>query len=223
MIDSKTNARITGVLFILGTVPAIAVTALWGSLISSAEYLSLMAANAVYMLLTALVVMFMGFVCAGIGVTLYPVLKPHGEGLALGVMGFRFMEGTLQVVNAIILVVLLAVSQEFVKAGSPPDSFFQSAGALVRTVRDWGLNGTAAFAWCIGAFIYYTIFYRKRLLPRWLSLWGLAGLVLFLASAFASMFGYLGSLSPLRFLLCLPIMVQEMVLAVWLIAKGYAE
>jgi hypothetical protein len=224
MINSKANARITGVLFILGTVPSVAAGLLWAPLVSSPDYLSTMAANSVQILLLALFdILFLGLVCAGIGISLYPVLKRHGEGLALGAMGFRLIEGALQIVGAFVLVALLAVSQEFVKAGSPPDSFFQPVGAAIKAVRDWAANGSAVFPWCIGAFIYYTIFYRTRLVPRWLSVWGMLGLTLFLVSAFAVMFGFIGSFSTIQMLLSLPILVQELVLAVWLIVKGYKE
>ena len=221
MIDAKANARITGFLFILGSLPPIVAAMLWGPIVSSPDYLSAMAAHSSQILLLALSVMFMGFACAGIGISMYPVLKPRGEAMALGAMGFRIMEGTLQVASAAILVALLALSQEFVKAGSPADSWFQPAAAAIKGVREWMANGVYLFPWCIGSFIYYAVFYRTRLLPRWLSAWGLLGLALMLAGAFAGMFGLLRSFSPVQLLLMLPIMAQEMVLAAWLIIKGY--
>ena len=183
-----------------------------------------MAAHSVQILCLALFdMLFLGLACAGIGISLYPVLKRHGEGLALGVMGFRLIEGALQIVGAIVLIALLAVSREFVKAGSPADSFFQPAAAAIKAVRDWAANGSAVFPWCVGAFIYYVVFYKTRLVPRWLSVWGLLGITLFLASAFAVMFGFIGSFSTTQMVLSLPIMAQKMVLAGWLIVKGYRE
>jgi hypothetical protein len=221
MNSSKTNARITGVLFILGTVPIIVAMTLWGQSASSPDYLSSMAASRVPVLLYALAIMLMGLACAGIGMSLYPVLKRHNEGLAIAAMGFRLMEGTLQIVSAIGVVALLSLSQEFVKAGSPPGSYFQSAGAAIKTVTDWVGNGVFLFPWCIGASIYYSIFYRTRLLPRWLSLWGLLGLALSLVGDLGAMFGFIGSMSSMQMLLSAPIALQEMVLAVRLIVKGY--
>jgi hypothetical protein len=223
MNSSKTNARITGVLFILGTVPIIAAMLLWGQSLSSPDYLSSMATNRVHILLYALAVMFMGLACAGIGISLYPVLKRHSEGLALAAMGFRLMEGTLQVMSAVGIVALLAVSQEFVRAGSPPDSFFQPVAASIKAVHDWVGNGAYLFPWCIGASIYYGIFHRTRLVPRWLSVWGLLGLALMLLSTFGAMFGFMGSMSSIQVLFNLPILLQELVLAAWLIVKGFAR
>ncbi len=223
MASSNTNARVTGVLFILGTVPVIAAMLLWGQSVSSPDYLSSMAASRVHVLLYALTVMVMGLACAGIGISLYPVLKRYDEGLAVTAMGFRLMEGTLQIVSAIGIVALLGLSQEFVKAGSPPDSFFQPVGSAIKAVNDWVGNGVYLFPWCIGASIYYAIFFRTRLIPRWLSIWGLLGLALMLVSTFGAMFGLWGSLSSMQILFNMPILVQELVLAVWLIVKGFAS
>ncbi len=222
MSYSRKSARITGVLFILGTVPVMAAMSLWGQSVSSPDYLSLMATHSNEVLLLALSVMFMGLACAGIGISMYPILKPHGEALALGVVGFRVIEGTLQLASAVSLAVLLALSQEFVRAGSPADSFFQPAAAVVQSVRDWMSNGFSLLPWCTGAAIYYAVFYRTRLLPRWLSAWGLLGLLLMLIGAFSGMFGLIEAFSPPQMLLMLPIMLQEMALAVWLIVKGYS-
>jgi hypothetical protein len=195
--------------------------ALWGQSVSSPDYLSLMAAHRYEVLLLALSTIFMGLACAGIGISMYPILKPYDETLALGVVGFRVMEGTLQVISAVSLAVLLALSQEFVNSGSPADSFYQPAAAVIKSVREWMNNGFYLFPWCTGAAIYYTVFYRTRLLPRWLSVWGLLGLLLMLVGALCGMFGLIHAFSPTQMLLMFPIMLQEMVLAVWLIVKGY--
>ena len=88
MRNSRKSARITGILFILGTVPVMVAMALWGQSVSSPDYLSLMAVHSNEVLLFALSGMFMGLACAGIGISMYSILKPHGETLALGVVGF---------------------------------------------------------------------------------------------------------------------------------------
>jgi hypothetical protein len=222
MVNSRTSARITGVLLILGTVPILFALALWGKPLMSPDYLSSMAANRGQIYMLALTIMVMGLACAGIGISLYPVLKPHNKGLALTAMGFRLMEGPLQLVTAVGIIALLAVSQEFVKAGSPPDSFYQGAGAAIKAVNDW-LSTAFYLPFCIGASSYYIIFYRARLVPRWLSVWGLVGILGMLVASFVGIRGLLDASSPVSTLLCLPIMVQEMVLAVWLIVRGYAS
>ena len=74
--------------------------------------------------------------------------------------------------------------------------------------------------WCISALMYYAIFYQHRLVPRWLSIWGLVGITLTSLSCLLVMFHLIPPAGTIQVILSLPIMVQEMVLAVWLIAKG---
>ncbi len=222
MITSKTSARITGALFILGTVPMITAMLVFGQHLSSTDILSAVAAHRSSTLVVALALIVMGTACSGIGISLYPTLKSHSEGWAAGAMGLRVVEGTLQIASAVGFFALVAVSQEFVKAGSPADSFFQPAGAAIRAINDWTSN-IYGLPFGIAALIYYTIFYRTGLVPRWLSVWGLAGIILMLVSVSGNLLGAMDASSPAGTLLCLPILAQELVLAVWLIAKGYSS
>jgi hypothetical protein len=70
--------------------------------------------------------------------------------------------------------------------------------------------------------MYYYVFYQSKLIPRWLSGWGLIGAVLMiLACVLTVVDGQPFSISGMLMLLAAPIAVQEMVLAVWLIVKGF--
>jgi hypothetical protein len=69
---------------------------------------------------------------------------------------------------------------------------------------------------------YYLVFYRSQLIPRWLSVWGLAGTVLCLTAGLLVLVQSIAVLSSTQVVLSLPIGVQEMVLAVWLIVKGFS-
>ena len=158
---------------------------------------------------------------ASIAISLYPILRKHSEGLALGAVGFRLVEGALYLVGVVGLLSLLALSQEFVKMGSSDSSSFQPLGASLLAGYRWAYYAAGPVAFCIGAMMYYYIFYQTRLVPRWLSVWGLVGATLLIAAAVSLMFHLIGYLSTFQALLVLPIAVQEMVLAVWLILKGF--
>jgi hypothetical protein len=222
MNSSKKNARITGVLFILGTVPMITAMLLFGRHLSSPDILSAVAANRVQTLLVALAIIVMGLACAGIGISLYPALKRRSEGLARAAMGLRIVEGALEIASAVGFFALVAIAREFVKAGSPPDAFFQAAGSAIKAINDWTSN-LYGLPFGAAAFIYYSVFFKARLVPRWLSAWGLVGISLMLVSMLNGILGLMDASSPIPFLLNMPILAQELVLAVWLIAKGYNE
>ena len=65
--------------------------------------------------------------------------------------------------------------------------------------------------------MFYVLLYQSRLVPRWLSAWGLVGAALYIVPPIGSVFGLsLGVLMA-------PLAVQEMVMAVWLIAKGFSS
>lgn len=222
MIKSKTSARITGVLLILGTVPMITAMLLFGQHLSSPDILSAVAANRIQTLLVAFAIIIMGTACVSIGISLYPVLKRQSEGLAVAVLGLRIVEGAVVIASAVGFFALVAVSQEFVRAGSLPDSLYKSAGAAIKAMNDWASN-MYGLPFGIAAIIYYAIFYKTRLVPRWLAVWGLAGIVLMLVSVISGLLSLMDPSSPVLFLLNMPILMQELVLALWLIIKGFDD
>jgi hypothetical protein len=98
----------------------------------------------------------------------------------------------------------------------------QTLGHLLLTVDDLAGFVFGVLAFCVGALMYYCIFYQTKLIPRWLSVWVLVAIVSLLSAALLTMFdGEPFSVSGSLILLALPIAVQEMVMAVWLIVKGF--
>lgn len=221
-IKSANNAaRIVGVLFIIGTVAGILGQIIVGPIVGASDYLVQLSANENQVLAGAFFEIVMAVACASIAIWLYPVLKNYSESLALGAVCFRLIEGVLYFVAVIGLISLLTLSQEFVKAGAPDSSYFQTIGTLLMAGYNWVGNVPLLLSWCIGALMYYYIFYRSKLIPRWLSGWGLAGIVLCMAGTILVMFHLVDPLSTAQVILNLPIALQEMVLALWLIVKGF--
>jgi hypothetical protein len=217
---NRTNAAIVGVLFILGTVPALLSLPLMLNTVSAPDHLTAISTNEGQMIIYTAIKFIMGVACAGIGLALYPILKKYNAGLAFGAAGFRVIEGAVDVVGALLYVVLLALSQEFVKAGAPASSYFQTADVLINTGISWFRDVAMLLTFGIGALMYYVVFYQFRLVPRWLTVWGLVGITLTLLGGLLVMFHLIPSAGIVQVILNLPILPQELVLAVWLIAKG---
>lgn len=139
---------------------------------------------------------------------------------ALGSVIFRAIEATFYMVALVCLLSLLTLGQQFTAAGAADRTSFQATGALLLSLRQHAILA-AVFAFSIGALMYYTLFFQSRLVPRWLSAWGIAAVILMLAACVLALFS--DRLVSGYILLAVPIGLQEIALAIWLIAKGFSS
>lgn len=216
---NRTSARVTGILFIIATAASLLSIVFLGSLDSS-DYLTKISDNEGLVAVGALALFIGAFTSAAIAMSLYPILSRYRQGLAVGSLGFRIIEGAFYTIGAVCVLLLLTLSQEFVKAAAPDPTHFETLGTLLKAARDWaGVAGILAFY--PAALMYYFVFFRTRLVPRWLSGWGIVAAVLGLVAALLVLFDVAGSMSTTQVVLNVPIGIQEIVLAVWLIVKGF--
>jgi len=217
MNTTRKIAVITGVVFIIATVAALLGSALT-PVLTGTDYLTRVSAHTNQMAAGALLSLIGYFASAGIAVVMYPVLKKWNAGLALGSVVFRTIEAAFYMVGLVCLLSLLTLSQQFTSALAADRVSLGVIGGLLLSLRAHaGLAGVFAFS--LGAFLYYYLFFQTRLIPRWLSGWGIAAIILMLAACVLALF----SDNPVTgyILLAFPIFLQEMVLAVWLIVKGF--
>ena len=221
-MNTRKIARITGILFIVATVAGLLGSGLMGSIVGAPDYLVQIAASKNLIVVGALLAFVAAAGSAGIAIALYPVLRKYNEGLALGSVGFRLIEAVFYIVGTLGLLSLLSLSQEYASAAPQAVSTFQVLGTLISAVRVWAGFVLGVIAFCLGAAMYYYVMYQSRLIPRWLSAWGLVRLALLFSMTLLIAFGErtLGP-SGMQVLLAIPLALQEMVLGVWLIVKGF--
>jgi hypothetical protein len=217
----RKTAIIVGVLFIIAT-GADMLSFLFLGPRDATNYLVAVSANRGLVGTGALLLFIGGAAATAVAISLYPVLRKFNAGLALGSVVFRTFEGVLRFVAVSIgLLLLITLSQQFVNAGAPDSSYFQTLGVLVVVGYRWVANVGALLAFSIGCLLYYIIFYRTKLVPRWLSGWGLVAAILSMVSCVLVMFGLFAPMGTEQVVMNLPMLPQEMVLAVWLIVKGF--
>ncbi len=223
MKSYRGNAIAVGVLFIACSVTSILSAIPLGSTLEDPNYLSELAGLNTSVVMTALIELIWAATGAGIAIALYPVLRGYGRALALGSVAARVVEGVFVLIGTLALLALLTVSQLSLAAGPAAESSFQPVGDALLAVRDWAHGFIGLLALCIGALLYYFVLYTSRLVPRWLSGWGLVGAALMVVSTvmagIAQDFGF----TTVNTVLNIPIGLQEMVLAVWLIVKGFDQ
>ena len=208
-------ARVVGVLFIIGTVAGVLSMVFLGPFLGDPDYLTSFAANRNKIINGSLLILTMGFSLSMVPVLLYPVFKKFSEPLALGAVVFRgALEAVIYILQTVNLLLLLALSQVFTSAGSADITVFHHLGALVLEADEW-LAHILSLVFSLGALMIYYLFYQSRLIPRWLSVWGIIGGIFYFAAPLLGMYGIEWGF------LMLPLAVQEMVLALWLIIKGF--
>ncbi len=218
----RKSAILTGVLFVIAIVAGLAGTSLTGPNLGAPDYLARVSSHANQVVAGALLAFIAAASSAGIAIALYPVLKKHNEGLALGAVAFRLVEAVFYIVGVICLLVLFPLSHQVANAQGQAASVLQTLGNLLLAARDLSDFVFAVMAFGLGALMYYSIFYRSRLVPRWLSGWGIASILLLLSASLLTVFdGEPFAISGTLIFLALPIALQEMVLAVWLMLKGF--
>lgn len=196
-----------GVLFIIGTAALVLSLVFTGAVLTGPAYLAQVAAQPNQVAIGALLVLLSAFALAMVPVVFWPVGKRYNETLALGYVVFRgAIETVLYIVGALAWLLLIALSAQ--PDAAPLAGFVRTAEAVI-----WGQ--LIAIPFVLGALMFYFLLYQSRLVPRWLSTWGLVGAALYIVAPLGSMFGLsLGVVMA-------PLAAQEIVLAVWLIAKGF--
>ena len=216
------TAKVAGILFILATAAGLAGTGVLGSALKAPDFLSRLSMEGNRVLVSALLSFVAACGSASIAIALYPVLRRFNEGLALASVGFRLIEAVFYTVGTLCLLSIFALSQESAGVSGDAAIYIETLGRLLLTAKDLAGFVLGVMAFCIGGGLYYVVFYRTRLVPRWLSAWGLIALVLLFSAVLITLFdGAPYSVSGNLVFLASPIAVQEMVLAVWLIAKGF--
>lgn len=217
------NAVAAGVLFIACSVAAIASIVPLGAAVEAPVDFSWLAGNDDQVVQTALIEFVWSLSGMCIATALYPVLRRFNPALALGSVLGRVVENMFILIATLCLLALLTLSQDAVAAGPAALASFQAAGTGLVAVRTWAHGVVAVLAFGVGSMLYNWVLFTSRLVPRWLSGWGLAALGLSLAAAVYAGFTQDFGFSTVNNVLSAPIALQEMTLAVWLITKGFHQ
>jgi hypothetical protein len=220
MHATRGRAVTAGVLFIVATAGGLVSAALVGAL-GVEGYLTEAAAQSTSVILGALIELVMIAAIVAIPVVMLPVLREHDEGLAQGYVVARIMESVPLVIGVIAMLCLLSLSRDFVATGQVEPAQVGVVGHLLNAARDWNVWIGAQMIFSLGALILNVALYRSRLVPRFLSVWGLIGVPLMFAAGVSGMFGLLDPTATMAYVLYLPLALQEIVFAVWLLVKGF--
>ncbi len=224
MSSDRKSAIWVGVLWISATLfPALSALP-WSTLDGGDGILTNAATHKSHLIAWTLLNLVEVVAVAGVAFLLSPILMRVADtslkkGLALWYVGTRVTESGLYAVTILATWAFLPLSRAFAAAGAPGASHFQTTGTILQTTQDLSL-ALAQSVFAIGAAMLYYLLLQARLVPRWLSLWGLIAAPLFLIASLSLL--WTGDPNSTLANICFaPLGIQEMVLAVWLIVKGF--
>ncbi len=218
---NRKTAIIVGVLYIIGTVAGVLSVVVTTPILGSSDYLAKVAANANQLTTGAVLVLLMGLPLAMVPVMLFPIFRKINEVLAVGYVVFRgALETVTYIASVLAWLFLLIVGREYAAAGAPGASYFQPLGSLLKEGNEL-LAPITGIVFSLGALMLYYLLYQSKLIPRWISGWGVLAITMHLATCFLIMFRLQSAFSTINMVMNAPIFLQEMVMAVWLIVKGF--
>ena len=221
MDSNKKSANIVGILLILATVTAVAGVLLYDPILNGPDYMINGTEHANQVVLGALMELILVVSAVGTATAMFPILRKYNETIALWHICFRFLEAMIITVGVISVLSLLTLSREFVAAGAPDIASFQTSGIVLNAIHDWTFLLGPNFMLGINTLMYSFIFYKIKVVPRFISILGMIGATLIFTCALFVMFGVFTQLSVWGAILAIPVAAFEMILAVWLIVKGF--
>jgi hypothetical protein len=217
-MNSKSIGRLVGALFLVSNA-----TFLLGAfifvepLLADPNHLSLLAANRGQAVFGGLLEIANAVAYIGIAVLVYPIFRPRFPSLALWYVAFRIIEFVMQSISSLSPMILVSLSEGAVSSGASGSDALQAAGLLLIEGRAWAFQ-MVTVSLILGAAVFYTMLYRSRLIPRFISVWGWIAAFFVIVTALMDMFG----INPGVFeFLGLFMLLNELFLGVWLIVKGF--
>jgi amino acid permease len=221
MNSNRKTAIIVGVLFLTAILTSMLGDGLIKSIVDDPDYLINVYPNKTRVITGILLQLICAIAVVGIAVMLFPILKKHNEPIALSYVGFRVIESAIIFVSAISILLLITLSQEYVKARAPDASSFQTVGTLAVAGHNWAFQ-MAIIVCGIAGLMFCYLLYQSKLIPRFMSVLGIIGYPLSLVAPLLDMFDIIDTLHGAGLIMYLPGAIFEvLLLPIWLFVKGF--
>src|ERR1700738_4991793 len=215
MNPNRSTAVLVGALFLISTATFIVSNALISPLLGSANFLAAVADHSQLVIAATLIALIEGTATVGIALALYPILKRQHPALALGYAGMRIAEVAIAAVGfglgGLLLVTL---------SGTAANGANSELGTVLIALRHWTIMLVYVYTAVGGVMLSYMLL-RTRIVPRGFSVLGLIGYPVLLLAAVLDIFGVVDTVNGAGLVGLVPGGLFELLLPIWLIAKGF--
>ena len=211
----RTTAKIVGAMYLAGFVVGIGGIILIQSILGAPDHLATLSANSTLLAIGAVLWLMAVVWDAAHGVLMFPVLKQqHNERIAVGYLGFRIMDAAFIAVMVLFILVQIPLGSEYLNAGADA-SYLQALSNVFMEGQLYAYNIAMTTLGISGLILCYS-FYKSKLIPRSLAVWGLVGYAVILCGSVVEVMGF-----NLLSIHAIPGGLWEMFIGVWLIVKGF--
>ena len=212
----RNTARIVGAMYLAGFVVGITGIVLIQSILGAPDHLATLPARSMLLAIAAVLWLMAAAWDAAHGVLMFPVLKQHNsERIAVGYLGFRIMDGLLIAIMVLFVLVQIPLGSEYLNAGASDASYLQALSTVFMQAQLDAYNIAMTTLGISGLILCYS-FYKSRLIPRLLAVWGLFGYAVILSGSVVEVLGF-----NLLTIHAIPGGLWEVFIGVWLIVKGF--
>ena len=218
MDSNRKTAIIVGSSFLIAMFTSL-VGGIWlETILTAPDYLNTGYQSETQVIIGVLLELINCIAVVGIAVAMFPIFRHQNEALALGYVALRIIEAVILIAAVISPLLLIRLSLEYLSTGSPDASTFQISANLLLTARAYIAGLLVPVFFSLAALVFYSLLYQSVLVPRFISIWGLIAVVLLLAWNLLETFGIS---VPAGMIFGLPIILNEIFLGIWLIAKVF--
>jgi hypothetical protein len=219
MNSTKTTARLIGALYLISTASFLIGSLLIDPIFTSPDFLASLHPVNSARLSTGVFLQFVNDAAiVGIGVMMLRILRKYNEAIAVGVLSARVIEAVILVAGGLSLLLLITISQEFIKTGTSDTSYFQTLAVLARKWNSWSFE-TAMLALGLGGFFLCYLLYKTKLVPRLITLLGFVGYPILFGNILLGFLGYKTGISVVTAGIFAGLF--ELIFPLWLLAKGF--
>jgi hypothetical protein len=217
MNPTRKTALVAGIFYLLTEVTAIGGLLSYGPILTDPTFIVSASGDDSGVLIGAFLEVLLAIAVVGSSVTLYPVIRVYGGGLALGYVAGRLIEAAIILVGVMSLLTILTLRDG---GGADTDAAVTVGRSLV-ALHDWTFLFGPKLALGVNTVLLASLMFRSRLVPRPIAVLGLTGGSLIFASGTAVLFGAYADMSTLGFAAAMPVLAWELSVALWMVIKGF--
>ena len=209
----RKTATTIGVIYLLGMVVGIGGNIVIQSIVGASDPLASVGANSMLVAIGTMLWLLAVAGDAAHGILMFPVLKRFSERIAFGYFGARIMDAIFVGIMALLILFQIPLANEYLKGGA--SETLQALSAVFTQAQLYAYHFGMLTVGVAGLMLCY-LFFKTRLVPRFLGVWGLVGYAVILGGSVLEVLGF-----NLNSIHTIPGGLWELFIGVWLIVKGF--